>query len=187
MAACLAALALPAAAGWGFPSVVAGGMGARLSDFRGQGALAAGGLGGIFVLPEWLLGGAGYSLTKPLGMDAGGEQADLAVSYGGTYLAWMPSRGRVFFPSLGCLAGPGTFSLRAASGSRLQESSAGFFVLEPEAGLNLWLPPFEYLVLTASYRMAFGGQAGPLTASGLDGPQLGLSVLFGPFGFSQKP
>ncbi len=170
-----------------FPSVVAGGMGGRLSWVRGQPALVAGGIGGVFVLPDWMLGGAGYSLAKPLSLEGAGDQSDLAISYGGTYLAWSPAQGRVFFPSLGLLAGAGEFSLRAASGSRLQESSTGFFVLEPEAGVNLWLPPFEYFLLSLSYRLALGGQAGGLAAAALDGPQLGLSVLFGPFGFSKKP
>lgn len=175
----------PEAATLGGSRVSHGGYGApevKLTSIAGTAGLLVGGQGGWVINHVFVLGGAGYGLATDVPspdvlQTPGASRAFLSYGYGGPRLTFIPGARRPVHLVAAVLVGGGHVS----SKSEGRSTGGGFFVVEPELGVEVNVARHLRIALGASYRIAGATSIVGLDTGALSGPTGLLAVKIGDF------
>jgi hypothetical protein len=162
---------------------------ARVSTLFQKPVVFGGAQGGWILNHSIVIGGAGYATARrspdeiaPVGM----EDPYVAVGYGGVRVAVVLFPKRLVHVSFATLVGGGGAQISEWDGSDSDEddppeSTDEFFVMEPEAALEVNLWKHTRLAVAGSYRYVSMFRSDFVEAEDLRGPALGLALKFGKF------
>lgn len=172
--------------GYGAPVV-------RFTSIKSESAVLIGGQGGWILNHTLVIGVGGYgivtnhSLLAPLD-DGKTITRNMNLGYGGLFLGYIAGSDRVVHPTIQLLIGGGTVEPRDRkydewdqTHNRDDDDYDGFFMMEPQAGLEINMTTFMRIELNASYRFVNGIEKYGLTESDIDGLSGSLVFKFGRF------
>ncbi|RMH10944.1 MAG: hypothetical protein D6701_15625 [Gemmatimonadetes bacterium] len=144
----------------------------------GASRTVVGGGASLLLGDRFSLGGAGFGLTRTVGLGADADALDLRVGYGGVDMAWILASSRRLSVSGALLVGAGNGEVRsAATGAELGFDN--FLVFEPGLRLGLVVAGPVRLDLRAGYRWTTGvGDLPSVDGDDLEGymADVGLTV-----------
>jgi hypothetical protein len=151
----------------------------RVTRFAGQTVHLAGG-GTRLAFGRWVVGVGGYVTRdwfRDRALAVGGGWGGLVAEYHAAPAG--PG------PWVGVLVGGGGLGRRIAGTDEYE--TAGMFVVEPSAGLELAVLPFLHLGVTAGYRLAGCGECIPgVENADVGGVSAGLDLRFGHYGSARE-
>lgn len=154
-----------------------------IGSINGNSAISGGGGGGI-VLNDFFIGGFGGGASVD-GIDIGEvsiDNYDVSMGYGGLWLGYSFLDNKVVHPYASLkLAAGGTEASHSNLETMVDEQS--FWLIEPEAGIEVNITSWMKLCLTAGYRGVSGiDEDALLNNSDFSGFTGGLTARFGFFG-----
>jgi hypothetical protein len=163
--------------GYGAPEV-------RMSSVARTPALFAGAQGGLILGHQLIIGAAGYGLateqTAPALLQPAGGGAKLTIGYGGLRIAGIIASDRLVNFTVGALAGGGAVGsqVRGGAGTGLNDT---FWILEPDATVDVNLAKQFRLSTGLAYRFVGGLDVSGMTATQIGGASLTISLKVGSF------
>lgn len=166
------------AGGWGGPVV-------RVGDVFGTRSAFVGGRGGVSFSNGLTIGGMGIGMATNDIDEPGNANRQLELGYGGLYLEQAFRPQKLVHLTVGTLLGGGSARWTDRRDERNRSIGDNFWVIEPEAAVEVNVTKFFRVGVGGSYRRALG----TLDVVGLDVRQLdgwtgGLTFKFG--GYSRR-
>jgi len=161
-----------------------GGPGLKATRLNGERALLLGGRGGWIINHTFMIGGAGYGLVTNVRANLVDPiHKNIDCGYGGLDLEYIPFSGSLLHPSFAVLIGGGGVGYRDEAGDEFNRYHRmdGFFVLEPNAAIDLNVTHFFRLSAGVSYRIIAGLSSVVSRDADLSGPSALLTFKFGSF------
>ena len=154
-----------------------GGPDLAATELGGSAAGLYGGSGRATIGHVFSIGGGGYGTAFPIGGVAYSGDTSLSVAYGGLILG-------LYAPSFGPFR-IGTEVLFGAGGATVEDTASatfGFYVIEPEARIEVAVLDWLHISTGVGYRFVLGLEAGsPLAPADLSGVIVPVGVRFGSF------
>jgi len=148
----------------------------------GSDAMWVGGEGGWIINHHIIIGGAGYGLvTQQPAPGALAATDDLSLGYGGLLLKYTVLPHHLVHATFGTLIGAGGVGSHPRSGGDSRGGADSFFVLEPDAAVELNVVEHVRAGLALSYRWVTGVQKAGLGNGDLSGFTSSLVLKFGKF------
>lgn len=134
-----------------------GGPAIRLGPVNGQSGVLVGGRGGWLLHPAFSIGGGGYGLANRVEADRP-DSLRLDLGYGGFIMEGALRPHKAFHAAFSLLIGGGSVNMHEGRhrGDADWDATESFFVLEPEAGLEINVLPFFRLCPGVGYRWIAG-------------------------------
>jgi hypothetical protein len=137
-----------------------------------------GGRGEVVIKGAWGLGFGSYSLASEMLADQNGVKRDIGLSYGGLEVNYSFLSRKLLFFNVETLVGPG----QAYAVSRLQGATReylNFWVAEPEINVMINVTSSLRLGVGAGYRLVTGADYDGVIGSGMGGPSLSFTIMYG--------
>jgi len=169
--------------GDGFHSGGYGGLLFRVGIVKGEAALFSGGRGAWIINHRFAIGGGGYSMLTDVKTDAvttGGNPLYMKIHMGGLELEYIEDSDKLLHWTFLVTLGGGTVAVRT-KGSTADYDSDEFFVMEPNANMDLNINKWFRIGVGVSYRFAIGVDNPYAKASDVSGPSIGAVFKFGAF------
>ena len=161
-----------------------GGPVVKMTTINGENAILVGGRGGWIINHSFILGAGGYGLVT----DVDAKVTDsvhqfVEMGYGGIELEYIASSNDLVHLSVGVLVGGGGIGYKREDSDAFNSpyKKNAFFVLEPNANVNLNVTRFFRIAAGISYRYVSGLKSVVSTNNDLSGPSGVLTFKFGKF------